>query len=244
MKTAHIPSLPEEPLYRLVKTYGVDVSSICEIASGQRYSAVCLKNGQIGVCANILERCCVSAEDLKKPDLEDITHRIILTAYFNAYLNYSNAYEKTIDIFEDIDFRGYQDVVMLGLFKPLLEKFCKEKIAVHVFDMIKQHPDLTPIELQPRFLAKAGAVILSATSIFNGTFLETINKTGEKCDIFILGPSAIMNPVLCTYRNVKQIFGAIFKKNDKRVIDAIKRGNGTKTFMTFGRKVSYPEKNN
>jgi uncharacterized protein (DUF4213/DUF364 family) len=227
-----------EPLRHFVEKHGVDISSVDKIVCGHKYSAVLLKNGNIGVCANLSNRIEVKIDDLKALDLNKIEHRIILNAYFNANLNYLNRYEKTADIFDGIDFMNYKNIVMVGLFKPLLEKFKKNNIKIHVFDLIKRNGELISIKDEMEYIKKAETIILSATSIANNTFMDIVTHSRENCDIFLLGPSSIMNRDMFEYKNIKKIFGAIFKSHDEKVLNTIKNGYGTKTFLQFGKKVS------
>jgi hypothetical protein len=227
-----------EPLTHYVHKHGVDTANIDKIVCGRKYSAVLLKNGNIGVCANLDNQVDIEIEELKTPDLKRIQHRIILNAYFNGLLNDLNHYEKTGDIFEDIDFRSYKNIVMIGLFKPLLAKFKRDRIQINVFDMIKEHDELIPIKDERKYIKKADVIILSATSIFNGTFMDIVNQTMENCDIFLLGPSAVMDKDMFRYKNIRKIFGAIFKPGDQNVLDAIRNGFGTRKYLQYGRKVS------
>jgi uncharacterized protein (DUF4213/DUF364 family) len=228
----------KEPLTHFVQKYGVNTADIDKIVCGRKYSAVLLKSGNIGVCANLGHHVEIEIEELKRSDLKKIRHRIILNAYYNAMLNYSNQYEKTVDIFEDIDFKSYRSILMIGLFKPLLAKFHRDHIKINVVDMIKEHDVLLPIKNEMKYIKKAGAIILSATTIFNGTFMDIVNHTGEHCDIFLLGPSSIMNRDMFAYKNIKKIFGSIFKPGDRNVLDVIRNGFGTKKYLQYGRKVS------
>jgi uncharacterized protein (DUF4213/DUF364 family) len=228
----------KEPLTHFVQKYGFNTTDIDKIVCGRKYSAVLLKSGNIGVCANLGNHREIEIDELKKLDLKKIRHRIILNAYYNAMLNYLNQYEKTDDIFEDIDFKSYRNILMIGLFKPLLEKFYRYHIKINVVDMKKDHDVLLPIVNEMKYIKKAGAIILSATSIFNGTFMNIVNHSDENCDIFLLGPSSIMNRDMFAYRNIKKIFGSIFKPGDKNVLDAIRNGFGTKKYLQYGRKVS------
>lgn len=227
-----------EPLKHFVEKHSIDISQIDKIVCGRKYSAVLLKNGNIGVCANLSNYVEVAIEDLKTPDLNKIVHRIILNAYFNGMLNYLNPYEKTIDIFDCIDFKHYENIIMIGLFKPLLEKFRKNNIKIHVFDMIKENCLCISIKDEMEYVKNADAIILSATSIANNTFTDIVYNTREKCDIFLLGPSSIMNRDMFEYKNIKKIFGSIFKSDDENVLDVIRNGFGTKKFIKYGRKVS------
>lgn len=228
----------QEPIRHFVAKYGVDVSRIETVICGHRYSAVLLKNGNIGVCANLLQDINVTVEDLQAPDLDDTGHRIILNAYFNGLLNYGHDDYEDGDIFDAVDFKRHEHIVMVGLFKPVVDKFKAQDIDIHVFDKIQESDLLVPIEDELAYIKKAGAVILTATSIFNGTFMEIIDNTGENCDIFLLGPSAIMDRDMFRYRNIKKIFGAIFPARDERMLDAVTRGLSTKEFIRYGRKVS------
>ena len=226
-----------EPLKHFVEKYGVHVSNIKKIVCGRKYSAVLLKNGNIGVCANLLTNVEVKIEDLRRADLNKIEHRIILNAYFNANLNYLNNYKKKSDIFEAIDFKHYKNIIMIGLFKPILKNFDENNIKIQVFDLTKKSHKLMPIEKEMETIKKGDAIILSATTIFNNTFMEILNNSGVNCDIFLLGPSSIMNNDLFKYKNIKKIFGSIFESNDERVLNIIKQGYGTKQFLPFGKKV-------
>lgn len=226
-----------EPLLLLTDTYGVDVFQIKSIASGLRYSAVMLKNGNIGVCANFGNEIEDNPGKYSKLDLKNISHRIFLTAYFNALLNYTNDYKKSGDIFDIIDFRKYKDIVMIGLFKPIVRKFEEENISLSVFDYLKNDSVLISGSKKSDYLRKCDAVILSSTTIFNDTFKEIIKSLKEQCDIFMLGPSSIMSREIFDYWNIKIIFGTVFEKNDERIPDIIKNGGGTKYFQPYGRKV-------
>jgi len=225
-----------EPIKHYFERYGVDISNIKKIVCGQKYSAVMLKNGNIGVCANLLNPVNVRPEDFKEPDLNNIEHRIILNAYFNARLNYSNTYEKTVDVFDGFDYSHYKNITMIGLFKPLLKKFNENNIKINVFDMIKKSAVLISLKNELEYIKRADVIILSSTSISNGTFVEIVNNTGENCDIFLLGPSSIMNKDIFKYKNIKRIFGSVFEKNDETVLNIIKKGYGTRRFLPFGKK--------
>ncbi|MFC2152992.1 Rossmann-like domain-containing protein [Bacteroidota bacterium] len=51
-------------------------------------------------------------------------------------------------------------------------------------------------------VAKADALILSSTSVFNNTFLDLINATKSNCDMYTLGPSTILNKEMFQYRQL------------------------------------------
>lgn len=225
-----------EPLEFLLSKYKFKIGKIENISTGLRYTAVLLKNGNIRVCANLGHKIDPEKNNYLTTDLKNFSHRIVINAYFNALLNYSHSSNSTVDIFQAIDFEKYKKIVMLGFIKPVVEKFHKLSIPISVFDFQKKYPVLTPIFEQKKLLKEADAIILTSTSIFNATFLDSINATNDNCDIFMMGPSSIMTPELLEYKNIKMIFGATFNKSDNRVLKIIREDGGTRKFLKFENK--------
>ncbi len=235
-------SIKLEPIELLLNKFGIDISKIDQISTGLKYSAVMLKNGNIGVCANLKSQISLTKNDLQNPNIDNLPHRILLTAYYNALLNYSNIYKKNADIFNIVDFKKYKKIIMVGFFQPIIEKFQRSKIPLSIFDLKKHDSLLTPLSEQKKYLKKTDAIILTSTSIFNKTFMNLLENASKNCDIFILGPSSIMHPKILEYKNIKVIFGAIFKKYDERVLKTIQNGYGTRKFLKYGKKVFLKKK--
>lgn len=227
----------KEPLEYFSEKYGVDLQNIKQIVCGQKYVAVVLKNGKIGVCATLENYVNIEVRDLRFPELKNIQHRIVLTAYFNATFNYDNKYDTSIDIFNKIDFKKYRNIVMIGYFQSLAEKFSKQNIPITIFDKEVKDTQLTDMSLQLNMVSQADALILTSTSVFNNTFLELVNATKKDCEVFTLGPSTIMHNEMFLYRNVKLLFGSVFDPNDMLTIKIIEAGGGTKQFMLYMKKV-------
>jgi uncharacterized protein (DUF4213/DUF364 family) len=225
-----------EPLEFLLTKYKFDTDKIEKISTGQRYTAVLLKSGNIGVCANLGHKIDSRKNNYINLSLQNFSHRIVLNAYFNALLNYSHRCKSNADIFDIIDFKKYKKVIMLGFIKPVVKIFNETGISITVFDLKKDDVVLTPISEQKKLFGEADAVILTSTSIFNATFIDSINATKNNCDIFMMGPSSIMTPELLEYKNIKMIFGATFEKSDNRVLKIIQENGGTRNFLKFENK--------
>jgi hypothetical protein len=225
----------KEPLELLLENYGFEIENINKIVTGIKYTAVMLTNGNIGVCANLGYSVNTKKSHYPDLDLKDFSHRIVLNAYFTALLNYSVEY-KIGDIFETINFHKFNNITMIGLFKPIVEIFQRNNIPLKVFDYRKSDNILTIMSKQKQILQKTDAVILTSTSIFNLTFLEIINEINDNCDIFMLGPSSIMAEEILQYRNIKMIFGSTFDKFDQRVLKIIDNDGGTRKFLKIGQK--------
>lgn len=228
-----------EPLRHLFQQYGIDSSIIKNLVVGEKYVAVVLQNGNIGVCATLDSKLKFCINDFKAIDLDNIAHRIITQAYFNAVFNYQNDYTNQMDIFDKIDFKIYTTIVMIGFFRSLAEKFHKKNIPLHIFDRAISDARLVDMKYQLDYVRKADVVILSSTSIFNGSFTKIMEATKSDASVFLLGPSSIMHKDIFAFANIKSVFGSLFEKEDTRVLESIKAGRGTKGFLNYMNKVCY-----
>ncbi len=227
----------KEPLTHFHKKYGFDPGSIKHLVCGELYVGLMLNNGSIGVCSTLKTSVSLSIRDLDPVDLTNTAHRIVLTAWYNALLNDKNRYNGASDIFDEINFRKYNSIVMVGYFQSLLDKFRKENINISVFDHQVSEPMILDPQKQEEFIRKADALILTGTSLYNETFQTIVGWTKPGCDIFVLGPSTILHPDMFLYENIRVLFGALFEKNDLRPLQVIEQGKGTRDFLPFMKKV-------
>ena len=226
-----------EPIAHYYSKFGFDRSLIRQTASGGKYLAIMLTNGNIGVCSTLHKQIDIAIADLNPVDTGKITHRILLTAYYNALLNYSNSYPESSDIFDLIRFRQYRKIVMIGYFESLLQKFRKDKIEISVFDRMVSGPGISPREKQRKDIQNADAIILTATSVYNQSFMDIVNRTRADCEIFILGPSTTLHRDMFQYPNIQVLFGSLFEPYDARPLQVIDQGKGTRDFIPFMKKV-------
>lgn len=224
-----------DPIEHYFEKYSFDQTKIKELVCGQKYVAVLLQNGNIGVCATY--GMLIHHKIPEAIDLSNLEHRILLNAYFNALLNYEHEYDDEKDIFELIDFKQYKNIVMVGNFKPVVKRFQNAGINLSIFDKKEDEEILTNMKNQIDFIKKADAIILTATTVYNQSFSTLIEHTAENASVFILGPSSIMHMAMKNYRNVKMIFGSVFEPFDYRVLDLIRANQGTRAFGPLSRKV-------
>lgn len=208
------------------------------MAAGEKYAGLMLENGRIGVCSVLNNR--VSARDLgiRQPDLRIMSHRIVYNAYLNALLNYDIEYEDEKDIFDHKAFAGRHNITMVGFFRPLVRKFTESGIRLTIFDLVEKDEALTPLHKLESELGRSETVILTSTTLFNGSFLKILERTPEGCEVLLLGPSSILHPDLMGYRNVRKIYGAVFDLFDGRILDIIAGGHGAQTFLKHAKKVN------
>jgi uncharacterized protein (DUF4213/DUF364 family) len=217
----------------LYETFGFDPKFIRQTASGKRYFAIELLNGNIGVCATLGEK-----YDPTIPDeiyLELDRHRVILTAYYNALLNYRSARVKENKDITDLNMNNYRHIVFVGKFDPVFEKLRQQGIR---FDYIDQRATDSPdnrIKNKEEVLSRADLLIITATAITNGT-LNHLLDLSPFSDKYILGPSSILLPDMAKW-GIKGIFGTQFKPYDSRVLGLISQDYGTRYFLHKGKKV-------
>lgn len=224
-----------DPITHFYQNYSYDINTIAQYICGERYVAVLLTNGNIGVCATLGQQ--INTNIPQNIDLNNTAHRIFLNAYYNAHFNYAQNYSEELDIFEAVDFSVFSNIVMVGHFKPVVKRFQKAGIPLAIFDKKEDDAILEQMKDQKQFIRQADALILTATSLFNQSFVDLVENTADNASVFILGPSAIMHPDMKKYRNVKLIFGSVFEPNDERVLNVIKANLGTRYFSPFSKKV-------
>lgn len=228
--------MPFDPIRHFYKKLGCNQTLVREIVMGEKYIGVMLEDGRVGVCATV-------DQEIEKVDqcfsvnLQNPTHRIILNAYYNALMNGDQDYPPGRDIFEEIDFRRYHKVVMVGWFRSLHKKFLDAKIGIDVYDMLEDNPTLMPVGGLQEGIAEADAMIVTATTIANGTLKSITDAAKGECDIFLLGPSTIMHEDMFRYTPIKGLFGSVFSPHDKAVLNIIKAGQGTPEFASRMQKV-------
>jgi len=230
-----------DPLIYFYNQVGFDSSLIDIYEAGELYAVIQLKDGNMGVCGihkKVTETIPMDA-DL---DLNRFSHRVLYTCYLNALFNHKFSLLSQSSFVETIQPNQFKTIVMIGLFRPLLERLSKVNIYPVVFDFNKDEPGLTPMEEQNDWLLKADLVILSATTIPNQTFNGIVEHTNKNALIVLTGPTSIIHPDLFLFLKRGIVSGMIFEKNQNQLIESIQQGNGTRHFKQFGKKVDlYPE---
>lgn len=229
----------KEPISHFFNKYKFDASLIGQVITGTCFTAVELKTGKIGLCSNTSHKVDLRTIDLNNMQPDTILHRIILNAYYNAIFNYQQDYRSEKDVFDFVDFSRYKNIVMIGYFESTYSKFVKAGLKISVFDIDKTDPVLVPFSNEMDFVRKADAILMTATTIANGTFSDLVNTTNDGSHIFLTSPSSIMHPDMFAYNNIRAILGSVFNDHDQRVLDSIENGGCTKDFIKFGRKVVF-----
>ncbi|QKG80443.1 Rossmann-like domain-containing protein [Tenuifilum thalassicum] len=202
---------------------------------GDKYVAAQCPDGNIGVCATLGTK--VREQNSDGITFESQNNRILANAYVNSVLNYRVKFDGTGDIFNAVEFKDFNNVVMIGYFGSLVEKLKSKGVSPYVFDIDQHEAPVLPMEVQAKYLSHADCIILTSTSISNNTFYGIVKSTPEHCSIFMLGPSTPLDDFMFSIPKIKGLFGSIFPNNNTETLHLIAQGVGTRGFMHNMQKV-------
>lgn len=223
------------------KSMGLNPISEIQFTIGEKYVAAINKSGQIGVCATLNAK--VDQSAISNIDLSKAECRVAANAFVNASLNYLTKPDGNGDIFEVIDFIRFSRTVMIGYFGSLVQKLQTKGINPLVFDIDQHEAPVLPMEKQKEYLTVADCVILTSTSLSNGTFSGIAKTVNPQCSIYMLGPSTPLDDLMFAIPQVKGLFSSIFPINNTETLNLIAQGYGTRGFMHTMRKVYRIRKN-
>lgn len=226
-------------LKELYANFPYSKNQVKSFAVGQKYVAVMLTNGNIGVSATLMNSIKSSPHSmLSNPNFSNYEHRIVVNAWVNANINYSEPTNGKADIFDAIDFSAFKSLVMVGYFGSLVQKFVDKGIKITVFDLNEQDVPVEPIAHQKESIANADGIILTATTLANNTFPNLISYTNSHTKVYMLGSSTpLTRQIMDMHSGVLGLFGAKFTPYDSEVLHRIEQGGGTRTFLHRMEKV-------
>jgi uncharacterized protein (DUF4213/DUF364 family) len=209
-------------------------------AIGDKYVGIMLQDGNIGVCAALNQLISeLPVEVLSNPNLKKYEHRVIVNAWVNACLNYTQKPTGNGDIFEAVHFDAFETIVMVGYFGSLASKFYEKGLKLTIFDLNEHEEPVEPIDNQKQYLQKADCLILTSSSLANDTYQNLLCNINAKCKVYLLGPSTPFTNILVDKLAITGLFGARFMPFDSDVLQVIEQGKGTKSFLGRMEKVYF-----
>jgi uncharacterized protein (DUF4213/DUF364 family) len=125
-------------------------------------------------------------------------------------------------------------VAMVGYFPPLVRFLEKKQIPLSVID------DTRGIGDKKTFYRQLGdwaqVLILTATSIVNGTMEDILCHAGPGLETVVLGPSTPMLPQAFAHLPVHMLAGSAVMDREG-ALKAVRHGGGTRALKPFTRKV-------
>ena len=167
----------------------------------------------------------------------NVLQRIISLAIANALI------EPPADTTEDREATTYfnlkpgEKVAMVGFFSPLVERI---RATGAILTVIEKNPDrlalLTPDDKQ-QALKNCDVAIITATTLLNHTFEETIAALGKPRVVALMGPSTPLVPDIFWDTPVTHLGGAVVA-DSRRVLQIISEGGGTPALRPYLRFVN------
>ncbi len=144
------------------------------------------------------------------------------------------------DAFGQIEAGPGDRVLMVGMIEPLFKRYGDKRCEAVFFEQRKmEHPRRRDAEELPACFGEADLIILTATTLINGSFNELLALENHAREVVLAGPSTPMKPELFAGSGVSWLAGAAVNDGDLAA-RIIMEGGGTKPLYKYGalRKVS------
>lgn len=238
-------------LYESVRSAAED-SLVETVSVGLGYTAVRTDTGGIGLSFTMVDGeagCTVVPGDLDfegGPAVDLLSEirspRPVLRSMALALINALN-YPIAADLPEDRSNDGLFDqlgvgegsrVAMVGYFGPLMGKLTGRGATVEVVDIGREIGD--PAAFNEKLSGWAEVVILTSTSILNGTVDDLLAAMGPEVRVLMMGPSTPMVASAFDGLPVHLLAGTVPVDADA-VLKAVRHGKGTPVLQRYSRKV-------
>ena len=123
-------------------------------------------------------------------------------------------------------------VVMVGLFTPLVARIRATGAELTIIERNPARMEILGDTEKQSALKSCDVVIITATTLLNSTFEETINGLGTPRAVLIMGPSTPLLPAIFDQTPVTHLGGAVVA-NAARVMQIISEGGGTPTLRPY-----------
>lgn len=164
-------------------------------------------------------------------------YRAIGLATANALVDASSEPAQDREATTYFNLQPGEKVAMVGLFSPLVERI---RATGAVLTVIEKNPDrinvLSPEEKQ-KALKDCDVAIVTATTLLNNTFEETIHFLGKPRITALMGPSTPLAPEIFQDTPVTQLGGVVVADAD-RILQIISEGGGTPAMRPYLRFVN------
>jgi uncharacterized protein (DUF4213/DUF364 family) len=128
-------------------------------------------------------------------------------------------------------------VTMVGLFSPLVARIQATGAELTVIEKNSARLNVLNDTEKGKALQNCDVAIITATTLLNGTFEETINSLGTPRCVAIMGPSTPLAPTIFRKTPVTHLGGAVVA-DSARVLQIISEGGGTPALRPYLRFVN------
>jgi uncharacterized protein (DUF4213/DUF364 family) len=128
-------------------------------------------------------------------------------------------------------------VAMVGLFAPLVARIRATGAELTIIERNPARMEILSDTEKQNALKSCDVAIITATTLLNSTFEETINGLGAPRAVAIMGPSTPLLPAIFDQTPVMHLGGAIVA-DSARVMQIISEGGGTPALRPYLRFVN------
>lgn len=234
-------------LYKQIESSAKD-RKVADLRIGLGYLGVMLDNGTMGIAAVLFDAmphgCMVmpaagnfagsSAADLLKylVDGKNPLEIAIGLATANALIKPPADSGNNQEATNYLNLRSGEKVAMVGLFAPLVEKIRATGAILTVIEKNPQRQELLSQEAKQQALKDCDVAIITATTLLNKTFEETVSALGKPRSVALLGPSTPLVPAIFNETPVTHLGGAVVTDSAK-VMQIISEGGGTPALRPY-----------
>ncbi|PKN17462.1 MAG: hypothetical protein CVU71_15410 [Deltaproteobacteria bacterium HGW-Deltaproteobacteria-6] len=130
-----------------------------------------------------------------------------------------------------------EKVVMVGLFSPLVERIRATGAILTVIEKNPERLELLSPDDKRQALQGCDVAIITATTVLNDTFEETIAALNKPRVVALMGPSTPLLPDIFRDTPVTHLGGAVVA-DSRRVLQIISEGGGTPALRRYLRFVN------
>ena len=239
-----------ERLYQALKIRAAE-TTVDTVSIGLGYTAVATADGGLGLACTMLDsvKTCHVAGDL--PDFEGRPAGVLLDyllsdapirrtlglALANA-LNHGAALALPEDrhntvLFERLGIGPGSKVAMVGHFGPLIKKLAELRVEVEMID--KGRGEGNETALLKQLETWADALIMTSTTLINGTAETFFSAVGPKVKVAMIGPSTPL--VAGAFAGLPvHLLGGTVPVDAVRTFAAIRHGRGTPVLQRYAKK--------
>ncbi len=215
---------------------------IADLRVGLSYVGVKLDNGAAGLAAVLPDSsprgCTVlkeagtfagsSADELLQYLVsgKNALHRAIGVAVANALSGCPGNPVEDREATTYFDLKPGENVAMVGLFAPLVDRIRKTGATLTIIEKNPERMDLLAPQDKRKALGDCDVAIITATTLLNNTFEETMGLLGAPRIVALVGPSTPLVPEIFKETPVTHLGGAVVV-DAARVLHIISEGGGT-----------------
>jgi len=226
---------------------------IVDLRLGLSYAGVCLDNGRTGIAALLPDKTPTGCTVLKEAGTFAGASALRMLKYLvegknslelamglaasNALIEPPEDRDEDREATTTFNLKPGEKVAMVGFFSPLVDRIRRTGAQLTIIEKNPRRLDLLPAEDRRRALKECDVAIITATTLLNHTFEETMDALGSPRVAVLMGPSTPLAAEVFPDTPVTQLGGAVVTDSD-RVLQIISEGGGTPALRPYLRFVN------